>query len=61
MQEPNSPEEVFALHKLRREDPQRFLRSWTNGCGKTHEIFARISGGILRGQTWASRGELLTI
>jgi tetratricopeptide (TPR) repeat protein len=25
MQEPNSPEEVFALHKLRRADPQHFL------------------------------------
>jgi tetratricopeptide (TPR) repeat protein len=25
MQEPNTPEEIFALHRLRRADPQRFL------------------------------------
>jgi tetratricopeptide (TPR) repeat protein len=26
MQEPNTPEEIFELHKLRRADPQRFLQ-----------------------------------
>lgn len=25
MQEPNTPEEIFALHRLRRADPQQFL------------------------------------
>lgn len=45
MKEPNTPEEIFELHKLRRADPQRFLQianEWLQENPKNfHAYFSR--------------------
>ena len=54
MQEPNSPEEVFALHKLRRADPQRFLEivdEWLRDDPRNFRAYFR------RHFAWADMGE----
>lgn len=54
MQEPNSPEEVFALHKLRREDPQRFFEivdEWLREDPRNFRPYFR------RHFAWADMGE----
>ena len=54
MQEPNSPEEVFALHKLRRADPQRFLEivnEWLRDNPRNFRAYFR------RHFAWADMGE----
>jgi tetratricopeptide (TPR) repeat protein len=54
MQEPNSPEEVFALHKLRRADPQRFLEivdEWLRANPRNSRAY------FSRHFVWADMGE----
>jgi hypothetical protein len=54
MQEPNSPEEVFALHKLRRADPQHFLEivdEWLRENPRNFRAYFR------RHFAWADMGE----
>jgi hypothetical protein len=45
MQEPNTPEEIFELHKLRRADPQRFLQIV---AGRKSAKFSRLFQAALR-------------
>jgi tetratricopeptide (TPR) repeat protein len=54
MQEPNSPEELLALHKLRRADPQRFLEivdEWLRDNPRNSRAYFR------RHFAWADMGD----
>jgi tetratricopeptide (TPR) repeat protein len=54
MQEPNSPEEVFALHKLRRADPRLFLEIVNERLRENPRNFRAY---FRRHFAWADMGE----